>query len=956
MTDGFALRGRAVISWRAAAASALLALALALGLWQGLDRATASAPAEVLRGLPLQRQGQLSATLGAATSSYRVRAVAAGFLRTSNPAQHVDALFGRGVEVHAGATTVGLSLRQAGYAGALRDVPAVAPKMSANRVLYAHPGIAEWYVNGPQGIEQGFTLARAPSPPAGGPLTLALALSGDARARLVPGGGEVAFGHPGGPSLRYGQLSASDASGRRLTSRMRLQDGRLSIEVDAHGARYPVTIDPLVQTPPKLRGAAEVGKGLFGFAVALSADGNTALIGGPNDDNRVGAAWVATRVNGAWAAQQKLVPAEEGGSACEAKEPGEEECGFGHSVALSADGSVAVVGAPRAGEQSGSAWVFVREGSAWRHVQTLSANEPLGKEARFGRSVAISADGSTVLVGAPNDHEAGSVWTFVRAGAEWVPFGGGLRLGGEELAPGHFGVSLALSGDGSTALIGEPGDGGYTGAAWAFVRGEGGWVRQGPRLRGAGELGERFGVSVALAENGDTALIGARGASGMSGAAWVFARSAESWSQQQRLLPGEAGGEAQFGSAVALSADGDAALVGAPHDSSSLGAAWQFARSGSSWSVRGGKLTGGAEESGKGSLGASVALRADGESALVGAPTDNVKVGSAWAFTDQLLLPQVTGVRPSAGPAAGGTTVTIEGERLSDVTEVRFGSVPASSFHVESDTAIAAVSPPQGVAGPVHVTVVGGEGPSPEGPRDLFTYIPAPTVTRLLPNHGSTAGGMSVEILGKGLTGASAVRFGSVASSSFVVHSDESISAIAPAEAAGSVPVTVTTPNGTSGEGPRFTFLDEAAESVSSATSTGSIGVLGFGPQGPGVRCAVALVSHVIAVSHSRAAVRLRWGGPGTCGGRVKLTVHVSAGRRRVRTRTIGTAIFSVRGGRIAIASVKLNALGRRLFVAAHGSLRASLTIVTEVPGPTERASGVVRLRLQRSRPPQRKR
>src|SRR5207244_4211722 len=125
-----------------------------------------------------------------------------------------------------------------------------------------------------------------------------------------------------------------------------------------------------------------------------------------------------------------------------------------------------------------------------------------------------------------------------------------------------------------------------------------------------------FGTGVALSSDGNTALIGAGTALG--GKAFVFTRSGSSWTQKA-TLEGAGESEAQFGDSVALSADGNTALVGGPLDSGQVGAAWAFARSGETWTQQGAKLTGGGE-SGNGEFGESVALSADGNTALVGGP------------------------------------------------------------------------------------------------------------------------------------------------------------------------------------------------------------------------------------------------------------------------------------------------------------------------------------------------
>ncbi len=228
------------------------------------------------------------------------------------------------------------------------------------------------------------------------------------------------------------------------------------------------------------------------------------------------------------------------------------ESHFGHSVALSAGGNTALIGAPTANGEAGTVLVFTRTGSTWTQQAELTpkSGEEIGN-GEFGASVAVSADGNTVIVDAPADSlGAGAAWVFTRSeSGVWTQQGEKLiAKAGEEIGEGHFGSSVALSSEaeGSTAVIGGPGDNGGVGAAWVFTRSEAGvWAQQGAKLtaKAGEETGSGgFGSSVALSSEGDTALIGASGDSGKAGAAWAFTRSeAGVWSQQGEKLTG--GGE-----------------------------------------------------------------------------------------------------------------------------------------------------------------------------------------------------------------------------------------------------------------------------------------------------------------------------------------------------------------------------------------------------------------------------
>ena len=161
-------------------------------------------------------------------------------------------------------------------------------------------------------------------------------------------------------------------------------------------------------------------------------------------------------------------------------------------------------------------------------------------------------------------------------------------------------MSVALSADGNTALIGDPGNNAGVGAAWAFTRSGQAWTQQGPKLTGSGEIGEGFfGMDVALSADGNTALVGGPRDNGEVGAAWAFTRSGQTWTQQGSKLTGSGAiGAGLFGWSVALSADGNTALIGGPADNqgvgalTGVGAAWVFTRSGQTWAQQGPKLTG----------------------------------------------------------------------------------------------------------------------------------------------------------------------------------------------------------------------------------------------------------------------------------------------------------------------------------------------------------------------------
>jgi hypothetical protein len=282
------------------------------------------------------------------------------------------------------------------------------------------------------------------------------------------------------------------------------------------------------QQGPKLVGTGPVGKALQGGSVALSGDGNTAIVGGSNDDGRAGAAWVFTRSAAQWKQQgTKLVgigavgSAQGGGAKRKARQ--------GSSVALSGDGNTVIMGGPDDNGSAGAAWVFTRSGGVWSQQRSKLVGSGGVGAAYQGFSVALSGDGNTVMIGGPHDNSSiGATWVFTRSGGVWsqqakLVGAGGVGFGQRQ------GNSVALSGDGNTAIVGGPDDDYNTGAAWVFTRSGGQWKQLGVKLVGTGASakGSPAGSTtpVALSGDGNTAIIGRPNHNANIGAAWVFTRS-----------------------------------------------------------------------------------------------------------------------------------------------------------------------------------------------------------------------------------------------------------------------------------------------------------------------------------------------------------------------------------------------------------------------------------------------
>ncbi|MBZ5589737.1 MAG: immunoglobulin domain-containing protein [Acidobacteriia bacterium] len=390
----------------------------------------------------------------------------------------------------------------------------------------------------------------------------------------------------------------------------------------------------LIQQGSKLVGTGAAGPAYQGYSVAVSADGSTAIIGGWADDSKIGAAWVYTLSGGVWAQQGSKLV---GTGAVGAGRQG-------RAVAISADGSTAIVVGPYDDFNTGAAWVYTRSAGVWSQQGTKLVGTGAVGAAAQGWSVALSADGSTAIVGGVWDSSnAGASWVYTRSGGAWSQQGSKL-VGTGAAGAAYQGYSVAIAGDGNTAVVGGVGDSSFVGAAWVFTRSSGVWSQQGSKLVGASGVGAAYqGYSVAVSADGNTAIVGGYGDHSDAGAAWLFTRSGGVWSQQGSKLVGTgAVGIAAQGWSVAISADGNTAIAGGPSDDSNTGAAWVYTRSGAVWTQLGDKLvgTGAVGEANQG----AVAVSGDGTTAILGGSYDDSRTGAAWVFSvpNSCLAPSIT--------------------------------------------------------------------------------------------------------------------------------------------------------------------------------------------------------------------------------------------------------------------------------------------------------------------------
>ena len=546
-----------------------------------------------------------------------------GFQKTAagyealNPGQQWRTQFdGRGFTAQPkdGGWQWGLELKSYGFTGeerAMTETPAA--QAEGQRLTYQWDAVVqEWFVNDQHGLEHGFTVTQRPASTSTAELAFTLGVRGSLKPFITSDALGVQFQNDAGATvLNYSGLKVWDADGKVLRSRFEPASEGVRLLVDEREARYPITIDPIAQQA-YVKASNPDSVDIFGVSVAIS--GNTMVVGASGEDSST------TTVNS--------VPDE-----------------------LATD--------------AGAAYVFVRSGNSWTLQAYLKAFNA-GAEDYFGRRVAISGDtvvvsaegedGSGAGINPPVDElapSAGAAYVFTRTGNTWSPQAY-LKADNSE-SQDLFGIGLAISGntivvgayneDGSGAGVNPPDSNNLpnSGAAYVFVRNGNTWSQQAYLKASNPGLTDQFGEAVSI--SGDTMIVGAinedTGAAGVNpvpdeissraGAAYIFVRNGNTWSQQAFLKASNPGTSDLFGISVGIS--GDTAVVGASWETTSMGgvnptpdeltggagAAYVFVRNGAAWSQQ--AFLKASNPSSSDIFGAAVAI--SGETIVVGAPNES---------------------------------------------------------------------------------------------------------------------------------------------------------------------------------------------------------------------------------------------------------------------------------------------------------------------------------------------
>lgn len=321
----------------------------------------------------------------------------------------------------------------------------------------------------------------------------------------------------------------------------------------------------------------------FGHSAAISNDGAYAIAGSIGEDTSgagSGAAYVYVRSGSSWSEQKFLKPSDPIANGI-----------FGYSVAISSDGTYAVVGA-RYQNVYGHAYVFIRSGTSWSQQAKLTASNA-GNGDGFGWSVDISNDGTYIIVGAKDEDtgasSVGSAYIFVRSGTSWSEQA---KINGSDAVVNkYFGYSVSISSDGTYAAVGASGDNNQDyGAVHVFIRSGTSWSEQAKLVASDQQTSDTLGISVSISGAGDYVIGGAWGedtGGSNAGAAYIFVRSGTSWSQQQKIQSTDIGANDHFGWSSNISNDGNYVIVGAHYEGTGggeAGAAYIFNRDGTTWS------------------------------------------------------------------------------------------------------------------------------------------------------------------------------------------------------------------------------------------------------------------------------------------------------------------------------------------------------------------------------------
>jgi hypothetical protein len=525
-------------------------------------KALSLAQAASFSSLPTAAQLAISATIGRDLSDYQARLVNNGGFEMVNSKRRLSVEFAQsGVAVHVGDSKGAgwdLALQGYGRGKSINLLSSAAPQANANRVEYHRGDLTEWYVNGPVGLEQGFTLARPPRLSAGytdKPLTIVLTLSGDLTPSLDSTGTALTLKQRDGEAvLRYTGLSAQDAAGKQLKCWLELHRSQLLLRISDASARYPLVVDPFMQVAEL---SVTGGPGYFGLSTAISDDGRVIAVGACGYDSAAGLPSCSPAVGANGNVYVFIEPSTGGWATLPAPAAilhgpnpisGNAGDGFGNGVAISGNGYTLAVAAPYYGCTASysqcSPVVYVYTAT----TEGVFSNPPIAltdPSDVLTSVIAIDGTGSTVVVRAYNSAEEQScldlflrpssgTWGNATENAQLQSSGTGV----------NFGTTVAISEDSSTIVAGDFGIDSQAGAAYVFAEPPASWsslnpLNQSPPPAPTPETVELvnsdsatnggFGFAVAVDQKGDTIAVDAAFQNADQGEVYVFSEPTGGW-------------------------------------------------------------------------------------------------------------------------------------------------------------------------------------------------------------------------------------------------------------------------------------------------------------------------------------------------------------------------------------------------------------------------------------------
>lgn len=331
----------------------------------------------------------------------------------------------------------------------------------------------------------------------------------------------------------------------------------------------------------------------FGQSLSLSDNGDTLAVGSFDNDKVT----VFSRSGASWAEQQVITASN-----------GAIDDSFGIAVSLSADGNTLAVGSPTEDSadrltpndnglpNSGAAYVFIRSGSNWTQAAYIKPDDPQDG-AFLGASVSLSADGSTLALGAflydeignpVNIDNTGAVYVFLRNATDQWSQQDKLLMDNPAIND-NLGASVSLSSNGNLLAAGAPGETNGAGAAYVFARNSGSWTQVTSLSSTFQDDGDSFGSSVSLSSDGNTLAVGAprednnstslnrnrdNNASTDSGAVFVYHQQSN-WAEISYIKSNDSSEEDLFGGSVDLATDGTLA-IGARGENTRTGKAYLY--------------------------------------------------------------------------------------------------------------------------------------------------------------------------------------------------------------------------------------------------------------------------------------------------------------------------------------------------------------------------------------------